>query len=131
GLGPPAAEVDVLDHEVGRREQRDVGPRLEHRAVVADAHADAASAAPGHRQCPDGADERILAVHAPTPAGAAPSRKLASSRLPSSVRMDSGWNCTPSIWWWRWRRPMTSPSSDRAVIWRASGTVSATTTSEW
>ncbi len=48
-----------------------------------------------------------------------------------SVRIDSGWNCTPSIGNSRWRRPITRPSSDSAVISSTSGTVSRATTREW
>jgi hypothetical protein len=50
-------------------------------------------------------------------------------RLP--VRIDSGWNCTPSTSSSRWRRPITMPSSVSAVISSTSGTVSRSTISEW
>src|SRR5262249_4251847 len=53
------------------------------------------------------------------------SRKFLSRSLPSGVSTDSGWNCTPSIGSSRWRTPMTSPSSLRAVTSSASGTRAA------
>ena len=37
--------------------------------------------------------------------------EVAEQRVPGSVRIDSGWNCTPSTGSSRWRRPITSPSS--------------------
>ena len=37
---------------------------------------------------------------------------------PCSLRIDSGWNCTPSIASPRWRKPMISPSSVCAVTSR-------------
>src|SRR6185369_13777473 len=63
-------------------------------------------------------------------------RKLRSKSWPCWVRIDSGWNCTPSISSVRWRRPMISsmePSSRsvQAVTSRQSGTESFSTTSEW
>ena len=58
-------------------------------------------------------------------------RKFSSSRLPSAVRMLSGWNCTPWIGNSRCRRPMISPSAVRALTTRQSGTLSGRTTSEW
>ncbi len=57
-------------------------------------------------------------------------RKLASSALPEPVRIDSGWNCTPSTGYERWRTPMTTSPSHQAVTSRSAGT-SASTTSEW
>ena len=48
-----------------------------------------------------------------------------------SVRIDSGWNCTPSIGSSRWRRPITRPSSLSAVTSSTSGTESRSTISEW
>lgn len=58
-------------------------------------------------------------------------RKFPSRRLPSVVRMDSGWNWTPwmgrSLCW----RPMISPSAVSAVISRQSGKVSRFTIREW
>src|SRR5207342_2994901 len=64
------------------------------------------------------------------------SRKFFSNACPCSVRIDSGWNCTPSTGCSRWRRPMISsnePSSlsVHAVTSRLSGKVSRATTSEW
>jgi hypothetical protein len=41
-----------------------------------------------------------------------------------SVRIDSGWNCTPSTFSSRWRTPMISPSSVQAVTSRQAGRVS-------
>ena len=49
---------------------------------------------------------------------------------PLAVRIDSGWNCTPSTGRSRWRSPITSPSSDSAVISSTSGTERRSTTSE-
>ena len=46
----------------------------------------------------------------------------ASRSWPCSVRIDSGWNCTPSIGSSRWRRPITRPSSDSALTSSTSGT---------
>ena len=58
--------------------------------------------------------------------GAGPGRGRCRSRSwPCSVRIDSGWNCTPSTSSSRWRRPMTTPSSVRAVTSSTSGTESA------
>jgi hypothetical protein len=51
-------------------------------------------------------------------------RKFLSIWRPFSVRMLSGWNCTPQIGYCLWRTPMTSPSSVSAVISRQSGTLS-------
>ncbi len=62
---------------------------------------------------------------------AARARKLAIRSWPPTVRIDSGWNCTPSTSSSRWRRPMTMPSSVSAVISSTSGTESRSTTSEW
>ena len=60
-----------------------------------------------------------------------PRGSCAGGRGRASVRIDSGWNCTPSIGNSRWRRPITKPSSDSAVISSTSGTESRSTTSEW
>src|SRR5262249_2296102 len=51
-----------------------------------------------------------------------PFRKFCSILWPCSVSRASGWNCTPSTGSVRWRRPMISPSSDRAVTRRSAGT---------
>src|SRR5207342_1523192 len=64
------------------------------------------------------------------------SRKFFSNACPCSVRIDSGWNCTPCTGCSRWRKPMISsmePSSwsVHAVTSRQSGSVSWETTSEW
>lgn len=58
-------------------------------------------------------------------------RKLRRRFLPSEVRMDSGWNCTPYTGSSLWARPMISPSSVQAVMRRQSGRVSRLTSSEW
>ncbi len=50
---------------------------------------------------------------------------------PLGVRIDSGWNWTPSTARVRWRRPMITPSAVSAVTSSASGTVAGSTTSEW
>ena len=42
-------------------------------------------------------------------------------RWPPTVRIDSGWNCTPSTSCSRWRRPITRPSSVSAVISSSGG----------
>ena len=60
-----------------------------------------------------------------------PFRKFASMAWPCSVRMDSGWNCTPSTASVLWRTPMISTSSVQAVISRQSGNDSRSITSEW
>src|SRR5262249_55427169 len=91
GLRPTAPEVDVVNEQVGGDQQRGPRARLEHRAVVADA---------GHQTGRAPADERsdqpdeIVLARSVTGHGATAvlPRKLPSSRLPSTVRMDSGWN---------------------------------------
>ena len=50
-----------------------------------------------------------------------PARKLRSRSCPPVVRIDSGWNCTPSTGRSRWRSPITNPSSDSAVISSSGG----------
>ena len=58
-------------------------------------------------------------------------RKFASSWWPCWVRIDSGWNCTPSTASCLWRTPMISSSSSvQAVTSRQSGRVSRSITSE-
>src|SRR5262249_54794328 len=57
-------------------------------------------------------------------------RKLASSRFPSTVRIDSGWNCTPSTAWVRCRTPMISPSAVQAERSSTGGSVAGSITSE-
>ena len=47
------------------------------------------------------------------------------------VRIDSGWNWTPSIGCSRCRTPMISPSAVRAVTWSTAGQDSPSITSEW
>ena len=58
-------------------------------------------------------------------------RKFASRLLPSVVRIDSGWNWTPSTLSRRWRRPMMMPSGVVAETSRQSGRLWRSTTSEW
>src|SRR5690606_8434171 len=60
----------------------------------------------GQVQLGDHPVEGFLDVHQRTPPCCL--RKLASSSWPCSVRMDSGWNCTPSMFRVLWRRPMIS-----------------------
>jgi len=75
-----------------------------------------------------------LSPASPDPGGqraGARARKFSRSLWPPSVRIDSGWNWTPTTGSSRWRRPMTTPSSVSAVISRQSGTESRSTTSEW
>ena len=79
----------------------------EHRGVVADAHLDPGRGAGRGGAPPDAADQPALAqsaqahpfgwlrVHAGMATGVS-ARKFASSALPWLVRIDSGWNCTPS-----------------------------------
>ena len=58
-------------------------------------------------------------------------KKLANSACPCSVRIDSGWNCTPSTASCLWRTPMISLSSWlQAVTSRQSGRLSRSITSE-
>src|SRR5262249_47938180 len=78
----------------------------------------------------DGAVRRH-ARHAPWEPPGRRSRKLPSSRFPSRVRIDSGWNCTPSTNTSRWRTPMISPSSVQALRTSAAGSVIGSMTSEW
>ena len=58
------------------------------------------------------------------------SRKLRSKACPCSVRMDSGWNCTPCVGYSRWRSPMIMPFSSQALTCRHLGKVSRSTISE-
>jgi hypothetical protein len=124
GRGPAAAEVHVLDEQIGGGQQEAPRGRLQHRAVVTDSY-------PNRRRPPgrppDDLDQASLGhcsglTH--------PERKFLRSCFPSIVRMDSGWNWTPSTGSRRWRRPMISPSSAHAVTSSASGTVSRMTASE-
>src|SRR6185312_14156492 len=73
-------------------------------------------------------------VHAALDSGAL--MKLRSRSWPWRVRIDSGWNCTPSTVSALWRSPMISsnePSacSVHAVISRHSGRLARSTTNEW
>src|SRR6185437_8020216 len=73
-------------------------------------------------------------VHAALDKGAL--MKLRSRSWPLRVRIDSGWNCTPSTDSALWRKPMissneTSACSVHAVISRHSGRLARSTTSEW
>src|SRR5438128_76836 len=130
-LGPAAPKMDVLDEQISGDEQRGAAAvPLEDRAVVADA-GQQTGRTPAH-ELADQPDEvvlaRFIAGHGAT---AVLPRKLPSSRFPSTVRMDSGWNCTPSTGQWRCRTPMISPSSAHAVTSSVSGTVWGRITSEW
>jgi len=58
-------------------------------------------------------------------------RKFFKIVRPFSVRMLSGWNCTPQMGSVLCRTPMISPSSVSAVTSRKSGSVSRAITSEW
>src|SRR6266852_1084449 len=120
-----AAEVDVLDEEIGGREQETPGARLQDGAVVADPDADSR---PSRGRAADDPDQPSLGSARGHGRGVV--RKFFRSCLPSTVRIDSGWNCTPSTGRRRWRRPMISPSSATAVTSSASGTVSRRTASE-
>ncbi len=82
-----------------------------------------------------GAFDGVLRAPGPTLRHRYRSRKFFNKACPCSVRIDSGWNCTPSTGCSRWRRPMissTEPSSFsvHAVTSRASGKVAPSTTSE-
>src|SRR5262249_38974805 len=76
--------------------------------------------------------ERLqVLLHEPPPVGGGSRRKFARSVRPSGVRTLSGWNCTPSIGRERWRIPMISPVSERAVASSSGGIDDSTTASEW
>src|SRR5204862_254991 len=130
GLRPAAAEVHVLHEKVGGGQEGRAAARLEDGAVVANAGQEAGRTPTDEPT--DQPDEVVLArsvtAHGAT---AVLPRKLPSSRFPSTVRMDSGWNCTPSTGHRRWRTPMISPSSAHAVTSRSAGTVWGRITSEW
>ena len=109
--------------EIGGRDQRRPRGGLQHGGVVSDPHADARS---GRRGAPERRDQLALREpgHARVQLGvAAHERKLRKIVLPPSVRIDSGWNWTPSTRKTRCRRPMISPSSARADTSRSAGTV--------
>src|SRR5262249_15326046 len=57
-------------------------------------------------------------------------RKFARIRFPSSVRIDSGWNWTPSTKSVRWRTPMISSSAVHAARSRTGGSAFGSITSE-
>src|SRR5438876_467198 len=120
-----AAEVDGLDEEVGRREHETPCARLQDGTVVADPDADSS---PSRAGAADDLDQ--LAFGGARAHGREVARKFFRSCLPSIVRIDSGWNCTPSTGWRRWRSPMISPSSATAVTSSVPGTVSVKTASE-
>src|SRR5262249_15278997 len=100
-----AAEVHVLHEKVGGGEQELTRLGCEDGAIVTDAHPHVGPLASG--RFTDEPDERELAAlgghgteaaeAGPTRGEAGSSRKFRSRRLPSRVRMDSGWNCTPSM----------------------------------
>ncbi len=56
--------------------------------------------------------------------------KLRMICSPCGVRIDSGWNCTPSTGAARWRMPIGS-GPVRAVTTRSGGSVDSSTISEW
>ncbi len=57
-------------------------------------------------------EDRGQGAHGVTSGAGTHSRsQFCSSRAPSAVMMDSGWNCTPKLGRVRWRTPMTSPAS--------------------
>src|SRR5581483_2025835 len=58
-------------------------------------------------------------------------RKFRRIVCPSGVRIDSGWNCTPSTASSRCRTPMITPLSLRALTSSTSGTLSGRMASEW
>ena len=58
-------------------------------------------------------------------------KKLFNRWCPHSVRIDSGWNCTPAIGRFRCWIAMMRPSHVLAVIWRHSGNWSSETIREW
>ena len=102
------AEVHVLEQQVGGGEQAMTRRHRHHRGVVADPDLETRRAAGCDFALPDTADERALTQSAQThpfgwfggphavAATELSSRKFASSALPWAVRIDSGWNCTPS-----------------------------------
>ena len=47
------------------------------------------------------------------------------------MKIDSGWNWTPSTASVRWRSPITTPSAVVAVTSSSSGTEAGVTTREW
>ena len=59
-------------------------------------------------------------------AGTRRARKLSRIRLPDGVRMDSGWNWTPSAGSVRWRMPITVPP-EWALSSKSSGSSGSTT----
>ena len=63
------------------------------------------------------------------PRGQTP-RKFSRSWKPGPVRTDSGWNCTPSTFILRWRRPMIVPSAVSAEISSVRGSVLRSTIRE-
>src|SRR5712692_2719001 len=150
GRGPGAAKMNTLDQEIGGGEQAGPGSRLQHRGVVADAHHHARRVTGGH-DAPDETNElelrgrgrirwrgtswrgtwRVGVAHQAAAAVRGNPRKLRRSALPWPVRMDSGWNWTPSTGRCRWRRPMISPSSALAETSSTAGRPWSSTTSEW
>jgi len=57
-------------------------------------------------------------------------KKLASRSLPSLLKIDSGWNCTPWTGKSRCRNPMISPSAVSAVTSKQAGTEFFSTSNE-
>src|SRR5208282_4674793 len=79
-------------------------------------------------------DERLQraveSAHRAFPSRSSRSRKFFSRCLPSKVRIDSGWNWTPSTACCLWRSPMISFSAVRALTSNAGGIDAASTSSE-
>ena len=74
------------------------------------------------RQTPGGQAGRRCRTAGQAEAPAAGRGSWPRRSWPAAVRIDSGWNCTPSTSSSRWRRPMIVPSSVSAVISSTSGT---------
>ena len=86
GRGPAAAKVHVLDEQVGGRQEQTPDVGLEDRTVVADSNPDPRRR-PGRP--PDDLNQAPLSCEVGHPG---PLRKFRRSCLPSTVRIDSGWN---------------------------------------
>src|SRR5262249_39176908 len=140
GRGPRAAEVHVFHDHVGRGEEARSRFGAQDRGVIADPELNALGPAPLDHPAdqPDdlelggggGTTWRFARAHHATKAVRVSSRKFRRSALPWPVRIDSGWNCTPSTGKRRWRSPMISPSSARAEISSSEGKPSVSTTRE-
>src|SRR5439155_1113224 len=101
-------------------------------AWTSGADSSASRALTGRSAMPWVANEPLTASRRLASPSPARRRKFASSRGPSGVRTDSGWNWTPSIGSDSWRRPMITPSSGLVAVMRSSdGSVAGSTHSEW